>query len=186
MQRDYLFTDGYIAATVGTTEAKWYFHRLLQFDERHLGLVILRGAFNIIYPTLQNAQPSKVDNQPAWLLDYILCNYGTVVPQSINPPTTFVGRTKDHRNPFDMPLRMPIFFVRGQRQMLGLKLPQAASGDLEWLRNKDATAPVENGNSNTTSIRIMVSVTKRSSCIIVRIMSLLVAWLWRMAWQDYG
>jgi hypothetical protein len=156
---------------VGATEAKWYFNRLLQFDERHLDLIILRGAFNIIHPTVQHAQPSNVGNRPAWLLDYILCNYGTVIPQSLNPPTTAVGHTKSHRNPFDMPLKMPIFFVRGQRQMLGLKLPQAASGDLEWLRNKDATAPLENGNSNTTSIRIMVSVTICSPCIYWRIMS---------------
>ena len=153
---------------VGPLEAARYFTRLLQFDERQLRLVISpHGAIYIILPAVQHARPSTlIDNRPAWLLDFLYRDYGTVVPQSIWSPAT-AGDAQRYCN---VPLNMPIFFVHGERGTLGLRLAQATAGRIEGLMNGRAPAPI--GNGHTTSIRIKVSVSQVAHRVaIVRITS---------------
>ena len=163
-----MYNDGYISKMVGPLEAARYFTRLLQFDERQLRLVISpHGAIYIILPAVQHARPSTlIDNRPAWLLDFLYRDYGTVVPQSIWSPAT-AGDAQRYCN---VPLNMPIFFVHGERGTLGLRLAQATAGRIEGLMNGRAPAPI--GNGHTTSIRIKVSVSQVAHRVaIVRITS---------------
>lgn len=138
---------------LGPIEAARYFTRLLQFDEQHLQLMfsIFRGAFFIIHPSVQHAQPSTIQviaNQTAWLLDYKYREYGTVVPQSIY----WEGQSQ-----CDVRLNMPIFFIHEERRILGLRLAQAR-GSINGLL--DGRAPALVGDCKTTSIRIKVSATQ--------------------------
>ncbi|KAF8487151.1 hypothetical protein DFH94DRAFT_16357 [Russula ochroleuca] len=147
-RRDLLYARGYIARMVGPMEAARYFTRLLQFDERHLQLMvsILRGAFFIIHPAVHHVQPSPIQviaNQPAWLLDYKSRGYGTVVPQRLY---------RDAQSHPNVPLNMPIFFAHSELGTLGLRLAQAREGNIEGLL--DGRAPALVGDCNTTYIRI--------------------------------
>jgi hypothetical protein len=162
-----LYNDAYISKMVEPLEAARYFTRLLQFDERHLHLVNMNGIIFIIHPAVQHARPSTlIANRPAWLLDYIYRDYGTVVPQSIWSPAT-AGDAQRYCN---VPLNMPIFFVHGERGILGLRLAQATAGRIEGLLNGRAPAPI--GNGHTTSIRIKVSISQVAHRVaIVRITS---------------
>jgi hypothetical protein len=152
----------------GALGAAQYFTRLLQFDERRLQLIFPRGpgAFFIIGPTVQNAQPIYIAGRPAWLLEYILRNYGTVVPQRIWAP----ANAADARRFCNVLLNMPIFFVRDDGRALGLKLVEAALGNCAGLRNAHAPAPI--GDCHTTSIRLNVSVSQSLIVVMVRIMSI--------------
>ena len=154
-----MYNDAYISKMVRPLEAAQYFTRLLQFDERHLHLVILHGAIFIIHPAVQHAQPStRISNRPAWRLDCLYRDYGTVVPQSIWSPAT-AGDAQRYCN---VPLNMPIFFVHGERGTLGLRVAQATTGRIDGLLSGRAPAPI--GNGHTTSIRIKVSVPNCSPC----------------------
>jgi hypothetical protein len=142
-------------------EAARYFTRLLQFDERHLQLMvsILRGAFFIIHPAVHHVQPSPIQviaNQPAWLLDYKSRGYGTVVPQRLY---------RDAQSHPNVPLNMPIFFAHSELGTLGLRLAQAREGNIEGLL--DGRAPALVGDCNTTYIRIQVSVSRVVHCVAI-------------------
>jgi hypothetical protein len=107
-------------------------------------------------PAIQHTPPSTyISNRPAWLLDYLLRNYGTVVPQSIWSP----GTPSDAQRYNNVTLNMPIFFVQSDRRTLGLQLVHAAAGDCMGVLNARAAAPV--GGCHTTSIRIKVRVFKK-------------------------
>lgn len=159
LQRDYLYTHSYIARTLEPRDAAQYFTRLLHVDERSLQPIFSQdwpNAFFITSPQVQNAAPAiRVEGRPAWLLDYLLQNYGTVVPQRIWSP----GTPSDAQRYNNVSLNMPIFFVNNDRRTLGLRLVNAAAGDCMSLLNARSTAPV--GNCHTTSIRIKVSVSTR-------------------------
>ena len=159
LQRDYLYTHSYIARTLEPRDAAQYFTRLLHVDERFLQPIYSQewpNAFFITNPVVHNAAPAiAVGNHPAWLLDYVLRNYGTVVPQGIWSP----GTPSDAQRYNNVSLNMPIFFVSHDRKTLGLRLVNAAAGDCMSLLNARSTAPV--GNCHTTSIRIKVSVSAR-------------------------
>jgi hypothetical protein len=138
----------------GALGAAQYLTRLLQFDERHLQLILQQApaAIFIIGPAVQNAQPSNlIANRPAWLLDYLWRNYGTVVRQLIWTPAS----AADAQRFGNVLLKMPVFFVHHDRTTLGLRLAQAAAGNCEGLLNARSPAPV--GNSYTAFIRINVS-----------------------------
>ncbi|KAI0277836.1 hypothetical protein BGY98DRAFT_1186968 [Russula aff. rugulosa BPL654] len=98
----------------------------------------------------KNVHPiTYIGNRPAWLLDYIVRDVGTVVPQSLwSPPTT-----TDAQRYSIASLNMPIFFIQRDRTTLGLPLNQAATGNCSAILNAHQTAPV--GDCHTTFIRIM-------------------------------
>ena len=158
LQRDLLYTHGYIARTLGPRDAAQYLTRLLRMDERFLQPISSHDwpdAFFITNQADLGAQSSiYISNRPAWLLDYLWRNYGTVVPQSIWSP----GTPSDAQRYNNVALNLPIFFVQRDRRTLGLELVRAAAGDCMGLLNARAPAPV--GSCHTTSIRIKVSVSK--------------------------
>ena len=138
-------------------EAALYFTRLLQLDESRLQFAFqeVLGVIYIIHPALQHVPPStSIANRPAWLLDYIWRNYGTVVPQHMWAPAA-PGDVQRYRNVSNM----PIFFVNNDRRTLGLRVVQAASGNCAGLLNGHSPAPV--GDCSTTYIRARVSVSPK-------------------------
>jgi hypothetical protein len=139
---------------LGSAVAAKYFTRLLLFDERHLIFRPELDGFLITHPAVQ--QPlTHISNRPALLFDYRVRDYGTVVPQRIWAPAT-AGDVQRYSN---VPLKMPIFLVHGDRE-IGLRLVQAAAGHGTGLLDGHAPAPV--GNFHTIIIRIKVSVSKVS------------------------
>ena len=168
MQRDLLYTDGYISQMLGTMnsgtmEAALYFTRLLRFDERLLRLFFSRelGTFFITHPTVQLAPPSNtIDERPVWLLDYIIRNYGTVVPQRLWIPAT----TEDAER-FKNVSNMPIFFVRNDCKTLGLRLLQAGADNCAGLLNARVPAPM--GPPHTTCIRVKVRVPQLAHRVVI-------------------
>jgi len=161
LQRDLLYTHGYVARTLGARDTAQYLTRLLRVDERFHKPIPSHewpGAFFITNPVIPNAHPHVyIADRPAWLLDYVLRNYGTVVPQSIWSP----GTPSDAQRYNNVPLNMPIFFVQHDLGALGLQLVHAAAGDFMGLLNAGGAAPV--GSGHTTSIRVKVSVLKMNT-----------------------
>ena len=152
---------------LGAREAPSYFTRLLQFGEHHLQLYLTPEtmAFFIISPAVQHAPYTiYLFNRPAWLLDYRVRDYGTVVPQSIWAPATPGDAQR-----YCKVLKMPIFFVLGDRTTLGIRLAEAVEGRSGGLLNGHAPAPV--GDCSTAQIRVKVSVLS-SRVAIVPIVSL--------------
>ena len=142
---------------LGTVQAPGYFTHLLRFDEHNFQLVVSNGAFLLLHPAVQNVHPiTYIGNRPAWLLDYIVRDVGSVIPQRLWSPTT----TADAQRYGSVPLNMPIFFIQRDRSTLGLPLNQAASGNCSALLNAHQPAPV--GTFHTTFIRIMVSMSPQS------------------------
>ena len=143
-------------------------------------LVVSNGQFLLLHPAVQNAHPTTlVGNRHAWLLDYMLRDVGTVVPQRLWTPSA----TSDAQRYGTVPLNMPIFFVQRDRATLGLPLNQAASGNCSALLNARHPAPV--GLRHTTFIRIMVSIShqvthRMNNCANDVYPLLLVAWIQRV------
>jgi hypothetical protein len=152
--------------------AERYFKSLLQFDGRSLLINNINGA--VIHPQPFTGMPNS--NRPAWLLlDYLLQSSGMVVSQDIYIAAPSARDV--------LLLNMPIFLVHKSGK-LGLWLNKAMAGDYNGqLNGHDAPAPV--GDCHTISIRINVSVSRFAHLeAVVRIMSLLVAWLRRMESSD--
>ncbi|KAI9511236.1 hypothetical protein F5148DRAFT_1281043 [Russula earlei] len=151
-QRDLLYTHGNIARAFGAQDAAEYFTRLLRIDEHFCHLSFAHNGpetFFVTWPTVPSAHPSVlIANRPAWLLDYLVRNYGTVVPQGIWSP----ANPADAQRYNNVPLNMPIFFVHNDRRSLGLPVTSANAGNCMGLLNAHATAPV--GECHTTYIRI--------------------------------
>jgi hypothetical protein len=125
---------------IGPLEAERYFNRLLRLCGRPFHPITIR-------PAVKHAQPSTdIANGRALLLDFILRDYGTVVPQSIFSPKHAIRM-----------LNMPIFFVHGENGVLGLPLAHAATGSCKVLNGR-APAPVGNGDAARIQVRIRVSV----------------------------
>lgn len=145
---------------LGITQAPGYFTHLLRFDERNFQLAVSNGAFLLLHPTPWNGRPiAYTANCPAWFLDYMLREVGTVVPQRLLSPAA----TSDAQRYGTVPLNMPIFFVQRDRTTIGLPLNDAASGNCSALLDAGhPPAPV--GSCHTTLIRIMVNIfSSRSS-----------------------
>jgi hypothetical protein len=148
-----LYTHGYIARMLETTHAPGYFSHLLRCNERNFQLVVSNGAFLLLHPAVQNVHPiTYIGNRPAWLLDYMLRDGGTVVSQRLWTPAA----TADAQRYATVSLNMPIFFAQRDHTTIGLPLNQAASGHCSALLNARLPAPV--GTRHTTFIRIMVSI----------------------------
>jgi hypothetical protein len=155
-----LYTHGYIARMLRTMQAPKYFAHLLRFDERVFQLVVSNGVILLLHPAVQNVHPiTYIGNRPAWLLDYMLRDLGTVVPQRLWSPAD-TSDAQRYGTPGTVPLNMPIFFVQRDGTTLGFPLNQAASGDCSALLNGRLAAPV--GRGHTTSIRIMVTIFPKS------------------------
>jgi hypothetical protein len=138
---------------LGTFQAPAYFSHLLHFDERHFQLVVQNSIIFLLHPAVQNVRPiTYIGNRPAWLLDYMIRDVGTVVSQRLWSPAT----TADAQRYSTVPLRMPIFFVQRDRTTIGLPLNYAMSGQCSALLDARLPAPV--GTGHTTFIRIMVSI----------------------------
>jgi hypothetical protein len=136
-----------------TMQAPGYFTQLLHVNERNFQLVVTNGIILLLHPAVQGVHPiTYIHNRPAWLLDYMLRNVGTVVSQRLWSPAT----PSDAQRYGNAPLNMPIFFIQSDRTTLGLPLNRAASGDCSALLNARSPAPV--GLCHTTYIRIMVSI----------------------------
>ena len=132
-----------------------YITHVLHFNEHDIQLVASNGAFLLIHPAVQNVHPityinTASGNRPAWLLDYIVRNIGTVVPQRLWTPSN----PADAQRYATVPLHMPIFFV--MNGTVGLPLNQATAGDCAALLNARQLAPI--GDRSTTTIRITVSI----------------------------
>jgi hypothetical protein len=179
-----LYTHGYIALTLGARDAPQYLTRLLRVDERFHRPIFSHewpDVFFITNPVIPDPRPhAYIANRPAWLLDYVLRNYGTVVPQSIWSP----GTPSDAQRYNNVPLNMPIFFVQNDLRSLGLGVVHAAAGNCTGLLNARDTAPV--GSCHTTSIRIKVIVPKMAiATMLSECCPLLVAWLRCMDYSDH-
>ena len=139
-----------------------YISHILHFDERYIQLVASNGAFLLIHPAVQGVHPityvNNNNNQPAWLLDYMVRNVGTVVPQRLWTPSS----PADAQRYATVPLHMPIFFVLNGT--VGLPLSQAVAGDYTGLLNAHQPAPV--GVQSTTTIRITVSIFPNQKSLI--------------------
>jgi len=152
LQRDLLCTHSYIARMLGAAHAPRYFSQLVRVDEHTFQLVISNETFWLLYPAVKDVHPTTyIGNRHAWLLDYMMRNVGTVVPQRLWTPAA----TSDAQQYGTVPLNMPIFFVQKDSVTLGLPLDQAAAGNCAALLNARAPAPV--GQCSTTTIRILVS-----------------------------
>jgi len=137
---------------LGAMQAPGYFTHLLHFNERNIQLVVSNGAFLLLHPAVQGVHPiTYLGNRPAWLLDYLRRDVGTVVSQRLWSPAA----TADAQRYGTVPLNMPIFFVQSDHTM-GLPLNQATLGQCSTLLNARLTAPV--GPCHTTFIRILVSI----------------------------
>jgi hypothetical protein len=140
--------------------------RLLRVDERGLQPLFHHEwpeAFFITGPTVPSAYPSvyTTSNRPAWLLDYVVRNYATIVPQRIRSPGTAADAQR-----YNVALNMPIFFVHNDRMTLGLQLVSAAAGHCVGLMNGCVTTPV--GTCHTTSICIKVSESQLMCLVNIR------------------
>ena len=134
-----------------------YITRILHFNEHDIQLVASNGAFLLIHPAVQGVHPiTYFNNRPAWLLDYMVRNVGTVVPQRLWTPSS----PADAQRYANVPLLMPIFFVLNGT--VGLPLNQAAAGDCAALLNAHLRAPV--GDRSTATIRITVSIFPKVTC----------------------
>jgi hypothetical protein len=147
-----LHTHSYISRMLGAALAPRYFSQLVRVDEHTFQLALLNEIFWLLYPGVQGVHPTtRINNRPAWLLDYVVRNVGTVVPQRLWTPAS----SSDAQRYGTTPLNMPIFFVQ-KDGALGLPLNLAAAGNCAALLNARAPAPV--GQCHTTTIRIMVSI----------------------------
>ena len=148
-----LYVDGYIAQMFQPEGAAAYFGRLLQVGLRTLRFISSAewsSAFLIYSPQVSYARPfTTVKGHPAWLLDFAIRPFSTVVQQRIWAPQNEAQR---HTH---APLNMPIFFVLSDGVTLGLPIVSAASRDHMTLRGAGTPAPV--GECSSIFIRINVS-----------------------------
>ena len=154
-----LLVDGYISrAFYPNRSAEVYISHLLKTKNLKeicqtlpspSGVVfVVRDAKRLLPP-----QPlmSDHDGVPLWLLDYVIKDTGTVVPQRLWIPHN-KNDFKQHVEEAD--LQLPVFFIH-ENGDLGLSLEDAVSGRChDTLR--DAHTYAQLGGKTTTHIRILV------------------------------
>ena len=129
-----------------------FFSRLLGVDPRFLRPTVSHWqerphAFFIASPDVQGT-PSFATN--GRLLDYVISQAGTVVPQRM-----FLGNPTEAQRWSNGLLNMPIFFVHNDRVTLGLSLPGAVGVSQTMLLNAANAAPLR--DNSTLYIRINAS-----------------------------
>lgn len=155
-----LLVDGYISrAFHPNKDVETYFSHLLKLragDVKDLCLTIQSpsgsGEVFVIQaaPRHLQSRPTMFCNRvPVWLLDYVIKDIGTVVPQTLYIPH---NRSDYGRYVEEAELQMPIFFVH-ENGDLGLPLEDAISGQCHTLRHADTQAQL--GGRSTTHIRIL-------------------------------
>ena len=139
-----LLVDGCISNMFGPRDAEAYQSTLLRRGAGPLQEYNAPG-----YPRTFFAMPSPgpfVNQQTPWVIDYVIGDMGTVVPQKLWSPRL--------RHEF---LRPPIFFFRKNEGRLGLPLNQAAGGNCMYLLGASHPAPLGENCGNHAQIRISVS-----------------------------
>lgn len=150
--RDFL-TDGYIAYTFSPRTAEMYLAYLFKLDPnlvRPFGHQSRPDAFFVSNPPVNPSPPSLlVQGRPTWLLDYVIRQAGSVVPQELWFPR---GQGDWRRYVEQAQLHVPVFFV-GVDGSLGVPVRYAAAGQMSLV---GANEPAPLGDRTTTKIRIGV------------------------------
>jgi hypothetical protein len=152
-----LLVDGFISRTFGSRDTEKYLNLLLQEPRssnflQRCRILCGKGAWYITRNSnlVQGLSPGFLP-QAVSLLDYIVTDNGTVVPQIRWTPHT-VTDIRQHVE--EAVLQLPIFFVN-RNGGLGFRLPDTLRGCDRELRN--AYDPASLGSKSTTHIRINVS-----------------------------
>ena len=168
-----LLVDGYISrAFYPNRSAELYLSHLLKTSRNLKDLyqtLPAPGGSGLVFVIREASRPLRSpplmwdSGAPLWLLDYVIKDIGTVVPQTLWIP--------HHRNDIrqhveEADLQMPIFFIH-ENGDLGLSLEDAVNGRHSTLR--DARTQAQLGGKTTTHIRISVSSSRpkrpRRTCI---------------------
>ena len=155
-----LLVDGYISRAFYPNRcAELYLSHLLKTSRNLKDLyqtLPAPGGSGVVFVIREASRPLQSpplmwdSGVPFWLLDYVIQDIGTVVPQ-----TRWIPRNrndyKQHVEEAD--LQMPIFFIH-ENGDLGLSLEDAVNGRHSTLR--DARTQAQLGGKTTTHIRISV------------------------------
>ncbi len=136
-----LFVDGNIAQTFSPEGAVRFFTRLLGVDAQSLCPTISQKsphAFFITSFAMQYACPSFAIN--GRLLDYVISQAGTVVPQRMWSSRISLGSQCNTNTS----LNMPMYFVHNDHATLGLPLLKAVENSRAMLLCAGDTAPIGN------------------------------------------
>ncbi|KAI0295970.1 hypothetical protein BC826DRAFT_968231 [Russula brevipes] len=149
-RRDFL-TDGYISYTFSPRLAEMYLAYLFKLDPtlvRPFGHPSRPDAFFVSNPPVNPSPPSLlVQGRPTWLLDYVIRQGGSVVPQELWFPR---GQGDWRRYVEQAQLHVPVFFVNVDGS-LGVPVVYAAAGQMSLI---GANEPAPLGDRTTTKIRI--------------------------------
>src|SRR6266404_275544 len=113
---------------------------------------VIREATRRLHP-----QPLMWDSSgvPLWLLDYVIKDIGTVVPQTLWAPQ---NQNDIRQYVEEADLQLPVFFIHANGD-LGLSVEDAVNG-LCHSTLRDAHMQAQLGGKSTTHIRISVSSTR--------------------------
>lgn len=154
-----LLVDGYISRALHPNKsAEVYLSHLLKtknLKELCQTLPSPRGMAFVVRDANRLLPPQPLmsdrDGVPLWLLDYVIKDTGTVVPQRLWTPHN-KNDFKQHVEEAD--LQLPVFFIQ-ENGDLGLSLEDAVNGrSHDTLR--DARTFAQLGGKTTTHIRISV------------------------------
>jgi hypothetical protein len=150
LSRD-LLTDGYISYTFGPRHAEKYMAILFGVDKQ---IVVARcdqsGAFYVLNEPSRRSSPTvSINGQDAWLLDYDLSSYGSVVPQELWTPQRPNELIRYVRN---AQIRVPVFFVNMDGSM-GVPIKNASMGLMQL---HDGQLPQPFSKSSELTVRIAV------------------------------
>lgn len=150
LSRD-LLTDGYISYTFGPRHAEKYMAILFGVDKQ---MVVAKcdqsGAFYVLNEPSRRSSPTvSINGQDAWLLDYDLSSYGSVVPQELWTPQRPNALIRYVRN---AQIRVPVFFVNMDGSM-GVPIKDASMGLMQL---DGGQLPQPFSKSSELTIRIAV------------------------------
>ena len=156
-----LRVDGYLSYTFTPQVAEIYLAYLFKVDPKRVqafGVFNWPGAFFVADLPMNHCQPKHIGNgRYAWLLDYAIARYGSVVPQQLWSPQ---GQGDWRRYVEQARLYIPVFFVNMDGS-LGVPVSYAAAGQMSL---RDAHDPAPLGDRTTTKIRISVRITAVDTC----------------------
>ena len=151
-----LRVDGYLSYTFTPQAAEIYLAYLFKVDPKRVqafGAYNWPGAFFVADPPMNHCRAQHIGNgRYAWLLDYAIGRYGSVVPQQLWSPQ---GQGDWRRYVEQARLYIPVFFVNMDGS-LGVPVSHAAAGQMSL---RDANEPAPLGDRTTTKIRISVRIT---------------------------
>jgi len=156
-----LLVDGYISrAFYPNRNAELYISHLLKTTRnlkelyQTLPAPVGSGVVFVIREASRPLRPPPLmwdSGVPLWLLDYVIKDIGTVVPQTLWIPH---NRNDFRQHVEEADLQMPIFFIH-ENGDLGLSLEDAVNGRHSTTGAlRDARAQAQLGGKTTTHIRI--------------------------------